>query len=343
MKYVKFIQYITLILLFFSCSHNSEPIKKYDSQKNIVNVKKNIREIEIKEKEISIFGTPYILNEYLIISDYKSPDKLIHLFNKNTFSYTTSVGNRGEGPNEIANMGKIIVNEEKQEFYVVDHGRQKILSYLIDSILVDSFYIPQEKATINNSEFPSDFQYVNDTVSFALFIKRLENGDYNPVVSKWNMQTGKTVFMNYTGHPEIKRKRVSFTSSVEHNLYVEAYWYNDLISLCSLDGNLKYNLYGDSWTNENSNKNRYFRDIAFCGNKIIASYLGGDRLSQQEKQIKVNYPTKLILFDLDGNYLVTLETGYPIITFCYDKDNNRIILSLNDELQFGYLDLDNII
>lgn len=343
MKSVKFIQCMFFLLLLCGCSHNSEPIKKYDSQKNIVNVNKEIKKIKIEEKDISIFGIPYILNEYLIISDYKSPDKLIHLFNKNTFSYITSVGNRGEGPGEIANMGSIIANKKEDEFYVIDHGRQKILSYKVDSILNNSSYIPNEKITINNTEFPSNFQYINDTLSFSLFIKRLENGDYKPVVSKWNMQTGETVFMNYTGHPEIKKKRVSFSSSVEHKLYVEAYWYNDLMSICTLDGNLKYNLYGDNWNNENSNRNRYFRDVAFCGDKIIASYLGSERLSKEEKQTKVNYPTKLLVFDLNGNYIATLETEYPVIIFCYDNDNNRIILALDDEYQFGYLDLENIL
>ena len=42
---------------------------------------------------------------------------------------------------------------------------------------------------------------------------------------------------------------------------------------------------------------------------------------------------------LDGNYLKTLETGYKIARFCYDRDNNRILLSMDDDIQFGYLDM----
>lgn len=56
---------------------------------------------------------------------------------------------------------------------------------------------------------------------------------------------------------------------------------------------------------------------------------------------KTNYPTKFAVFDLDGNYLKTLETGYPVIIFYYDKGNNRILMSLNDEMQFTYLDVIN--
>lgn len=331
---------IFFIFILCSCNNNSDANKKYDIKDKFSNIKKEIKEIDIKEKEISIFGTPYILNEYLIISDYKSPDKLIHIFNKNTFNYITSIGDRGEGPNEITNMGSIIPNEKENSFFLIDYGKQKIINYSIDSILANTSYIPNEKTAISNSEFPSHFEYINDTLSFALFIKRLEDGDYKPVVSKWNMQTGEYIFMNYTGHPDLKKKRVSFSVSFEDGIYAEAYWYNDLITICSLDGNLKYSLYGANWNNNNTNKDRYFRDIAFCNNKIIASYLGGNRI---EDNNKVNYPTKFIIFDLEGNHISTLETEYPIITFCYDKDNNRIIMTLDADIQFGYLDLNNII
>lgn len=51
--------------------------------------------------------------------------------------------------------------------------------------------------------------------------------------------------------------------------------------------------------------------------------------------------THLLVYDLDGNYIKTLNVGYNMNAFCYDPEYNRIIMSLNDEkLQFAYLDLD---
>jgi len=39
-----------------------------------------------------------------------------------------------------------------------------------------------------------------------------------------------------------------------------------------------------------------------------------------------------------------LEAGYSIADFIYDKDNNRIIMQLNDAyIQFAYLDLDGLL
>lgn len=54
-------------------------------------------------------------------------------------------------------------------------------------------------------------------------------------------------------------------------------------------------------------------------------------------------PTSLLVFNLEGDYLKTLNVGYRIMYFCYDKENNRILMALNDEIQFGYLSLEKII
>ena len=302
-----------------------------------------MKSLDIEEKDISIFGIPYVLNKYLIISDYKSPDKLIHIFDKHTFDYITSVGDLGVGPGEIANMGSIVSNEKENTFYVIDHGRQKILGFQIDSVLCNADYKPVEVSTINRAEFPSNFQYINDTLAFSQFIKRLDNGDYKPVAAKWNMKTGETVFMDYTGHPLIERKRVSFASSAKYGIYIEAYWYHDLITLCDLDGNLKCCLYGEKWNADKSSKEGYYDDIIFCNNKIVASYWGDIRMYTKNGQQSVHQPDKLIIFDLAGNHLATLNIGLPIVAFCFDKENNRIIFSFDDEFQFAYLDLDGII
>jgi len=52
-------------------------------------------------------------------------------------------------------------------------------------------------------------------------------------------------------------------------------------------------------------------------------------------------PTKFFIFDTDGNYVQTIETGYWITDYCYDEIENRIIMCLNDKnIRFAYLDLE---
>ena len=149
------------------------------------------------------------------------------------------------------------------------------------------------------------------------------------------MQTGEIQPMKYE-HPDIKKKRITADVSPEYGLYVECYSRYDLMTICDLNGNLKYNIYGPKWEKETTQTAHYSQPV-FCGNKIIAGYSGGDHRTD------AYYPTKLLVFDLNGNYLQTLETEYKISSFCYDRENNRIILCMDDEIQFGYLDLDGII
>lgn len=102
-------------------------------------------------------------------------------------------------------------------------------------------------------------------------------------------------------------------------------------------------MYGEHWNTKTSNDYRYYKDILFCKNRIVASYLGGKRLTKDNGEITSNYPDKLLFFDMEGNYVKRLDIGYPIFSMCYDSENNRLIFSLDDETQFGYLNLHDLL
>lgn len=85
-----------------------------------------------------------------------------------------------------------------------------------------------------------------------------------------------------------------------------------------------------------SNEIRHFCNVVIYKDKIIASYSGKNRLTGD------SLPSEFIVFDINGNYIQTMETGYKIVGFCLDRQNNRIILHLDDTMQFAYIDLDNI-
>ena len=53
--------------------------------------------------------------------------------------------------------------------------------------------------------------------------------------------------------------------------------------------------------------------------------------------------TSLIVYDLDGNYIKTLKVVCNIVLFCYDSKYNRIIMALDDDIQFAYLKLDGLL
>lgn len=72
-------------------------------------------------------------------------------------------------------------------------------------------------------------------------------------------------------------------------------------------------------------------------NHLIVSYSGGDNNTD------AYYPTRLLAFGLDGEYIKTLDVGYKINSMRYDNKTNRIYMNLNDKIQFAYLDLEGLI
>lgn len=94
---IKKLQYILLVFIVL-CWDNSEKEKHQNNRDNITNARRQIKEIDIKEVIIGQVARLYIINNYLFIADHKSTNKLIHIFDKSTFSYITSIADIGQGP-----------------------------------------------------------------------------------------------------------------------------------------------------------------------------------------------------------------------------------------------------
>ena len=332
--------YILLIILCSSCMKDAKKEKHFNYQKNIINVREQIKEIEIEDVFISAASPLYVFEEYLIIVDLRATKKMLHVFDKNNFDYITSIVDNGPGPAEVTSMGHVQYDKINRKFLVSDHGKQRIFSFDLDSAFADPHYIPIVKTRIKNSRFPDYYHYVNDTLSICRIVELDpigNNGGYQYSIGKWNMITGEITPMKYT-RPGIKTKRVTLSVSMEHGIYAEFYSNCDLITICNLDGELVCNIYGRKW-NSNTNTNRilyHYRGL-LCNDKIVVAYSGENNFSAERRA------TKFIVLDINGNYLKTLETDYKIVEFCFDKDNNRIIMALDSEIQFAYLDLDGII
>lgn len=333
----KFIYFLLSFSALWRCSQQS-PTEKYQSERNnVVNVHDKIVEIHIEEPYISFNCRVYVMDKYLIIGDYLSPDKLIHLFDKNNFKYICSTGSKGKGPSEITNLEHIAPDEGHRKFYVSDHGKLKIFSFDLDSLLADPLYLPSIKVSMDKSRFPSEYKYINDTLCFGRIIEPIGNNDFKPYVGKWNMLTNEIELMKYE-HPKVKKKRIVADVSPESGLYVETHSRYDLITIGTLDGELICNVYGPKWSTEITNTCHYNMDVHICKDKILALYSGADHRSNEF------YPSTIHIFDTAGNYIKTLETGFHILYFWYDKEKYRIVFcTYYDEMQFGYLDLEGLL
>ena len=234
------------------------------------------------------------------------------------------------------NMGVIVPDEVHHRFFVPDYGKLKVLSYSVDSILKNPFYRPEVKGDMKELQFPDRFVYVNDTFCIARSIMVGESKYFQQSLVRWNMLTGEMKLL-VEGHPKVERKRSQFAVSLEHNLIVDCYAHHDLMTIYDLDGNLKYNIYGPYWDDKTSNDMVYYDAVVICKDKIVAAYAGGRNWSDE------GFPNCFQVYDFDGNYIKTLNIGRKICNFCYDQELNRLIMVLDNEIQFAYLNLDGLI
>jgi hypothetical protein len=303
-----------------------------------------LTEIPADSLLFSSYCRTHIIDNYLLIADYRSYDHLLHLLDKNTFRYITGFAYLGQGPGEIANLGTVGIDHSHRSFNVSDYGKQAIFRYNLDSVLANPDYIPERKVEIRADKIIHDYQYVNDSSCIGLILEPVSSSDFKVATGILNTNNGEFTLMPYV-HPKIKRKRACFDASLKHELYVECYEGQNLMTICTLKGKLKYNIYGGSnWMENQRGRFEYYQQVAFVGNRIFALYLNDQTfVNHPVRGLMGNPATKFLVFDLNGDYVATLETDYGIRHFCYDEDNNRIILNLDDEMQFAYLSLDGLI
>ena len=82
--------YLLLIAVCWSCSQDSETEKHQSKRDQVVDVRDKMKEFSTQDVLIGRISRTYLIDNYLIVTDYNSPDKLIHLFDKNTFEHLAS-------------------------------------------------------------------------------------------------------------------------------------------------------------------------------------------------------------------------------------------------------------
>lgn len=330
MKIMNKLYFVALLACLVSCGTGSESQdKNQTTRNNDVDVKGITHEMNCDDVLIGSIAQPYICGQYLLVVDYKSVDKLIHVFNKDNFKWLYSFGDMGQGPSDITSVGTVAWNDNTHEFYVIDNVQKKMLSYNADSLSVDDQYLPYVKFKLSDQIIPDQLYYVNDTLSYGSFVKLTESS-YQQTAGKWNLATDSVNLIDYV-HPADDKKRIAFSASITHDRIVECNRRFDLMTLYDTNLNLVCNVYGPNW-DEKGDRKEHFSNVAICGDKIVASYIGEDWQNNEGAK-------RLHVFTIDGDYIKTLDLGRKINRFCYDEDNDRLIFNFDSDIQFGYLNL----
>ena len=212
----------------------------------------------------------------------------------------------------------------------------------LDSVLNNEMFKPKIKLEMNYESFIERFGFLNDSIVLGVSVQILPDYSFIKAISKLNINTNVIEKYGYM-HPKAVGKNSGslFALSVKNNFYVNCYYQSDLMTICDLKGNLKYNVYGPDGLNNKDYKKAYFFGVDFIGNDIIASYIGDVGLISDKNGPKGNTPSKFIVFDLKGNYKKTIETGSKFTYFCVDEENKRIIAYFSSRVEaLGYFNVD---
>lgn len=342
MKYICSFTCLLLLFISISCNRNNDSkTEKIQKQRNnIINVADKINDVKPK----IIFGNSalFILDKYLIVLEkFPKGDKGIHLFDKNTFRYITSTGIIGKGPGEIISPGPLGLNKEKKVFWVPDAGKRVLFEFPLDSILNNNKFKPTIWKKMQDKTTTLSYDFLNDSIVLGIVVNLTSNTSFKMVMSKLNINTDQISKFGYE-HPKAigKKSYSTFAMSVENNFYVNCHSECDLMTICDLEGNLKYNVYGPGWFDNEHDKNSYFFDVDLFGSNIIASYIGSKGIIARGNITRGAPPTKFIVFDMEGKYLKTIETGFEFESFCVDEENKRIIAYFtNRDEPLGYFNI----
>jgi hypothetical protein len=339
----RFFGFALFAFIFLSCGNNKtlREEKTQPDRSVVVDISNNIIDIETE----IIFGNSmlYVLDKYLLIQELKpSKEKGIHIFDKNTFKYVTSAGIIGQGPGEIARPGKIGIDDKNRILWVPDHGKKLLYKFPLDSMIASPDFKPSESIALNLELFLERFGFLNDSIAIGKAVHIGSNNTFEMMMGRLNLSRNETKKFGYE-HPDAieKMSNSHFRLSHKNGLYVNCYAFCDLMTICDLDGNLKWNVYGEDGLENKDFKKTYFTAVDFFNNLIIASYVGDLAVvTNQYKRLEGNLPSKFLIFDTDGNYQKTIETGSKFTFFCVDEANHRVITYFSDrEHPLAYFNL----
>ena len=329
------------VMCFTGCigdKSNTEIIQK--ERGRIVDVSDKIVDV----KTDIIFGSSilYIIDSFLVVSEmFPKEDMGIHLFNKNTFKYIASTGIIGRGPGEITNLGKIGIDEKSKILWVADFGKKVMHKFPLDSILANNNFKPTSYLDMDNELLLVDFGFLNDSIILGRAMHPLSHSTFDMTNTKLNVNTNEIERFGYeNAECSGKKKIASFSLSVENNFYVNCYDECVLMTICDLNGNLKHNIYGPGWNDKDQDRKAYYFGSDIFNGKIVAAYIGDLEFVFKGNITRGAAPSTLIIFEKDGRYLKTINTGYEFERFCIDEENKRIIAYFIDrEEPLGYFNI----
>jgi hypothetical protein len=334
--------FFACFLFLFGCQ--SDPDKRFTlSGVSVMDVSQKITDLETDQ--ILTSPVPYISGKYLMLVDIQTNlgEKGVHIFDKNSFDYLGSTGIVGEGPGEIIQYGEIGITPDENVFWLPDFAKLRMFRFRVDSALMDENYLPRGSLPFSNDFFLSRLKFVSEELALGSGVEVLSPSTFRTSLGKWDLLSGKVEKFGYE-HPRLKNERTNayFDYSYDHQLMALSYGNYDVLSVFDAEGNAKFNLIGEKEFNNENRNLKFFGQVQFTKDYIFSSYLGDNHTLFDANGNPIHVmPSKLLMFNLEGDLLKILETGHDIRFFAVDGVQNRVICySYDRPIPIGYFSYD---
>lgn len=281
------------------------------------------------------FGSLYLFDSLLIVTNTPDNKKYIHLYNRTNYKYISSSAVIGKGPGEISNPFLAVLDKPERVIWCMDHGKKRIYKFPIDSILIDSDYIPSYYVHI-----PSEKRLIIVYAPFNNKLFSFLNNEYNTLISffdhKGKISDSLNIINNikyYKDSQELENSYkvlYNFNFNPSKDKIVIAFKYSSIIKILDNNGNILSSMQGPDKINGDplapltESVLAYF-DIRSDKNYIYCLYQGGERTKNENGMLISNFPHSLFIFDWDGNPLARINFKHSVSSFEIDQQYNRII------------------
>lgn len=324
---------LTIVSLLCSCDQSKDSVVEVysGSRDNVTTV--TLTSIDDALPMIHDNASFAICGDTLIINDYRSTDRQLIAYDLNNGKYLGSFGMYGQGPGEIANFGGLFYDSKNGIIYGLDLSKWQIAGFNLREAIADSTYKAFVKIRMTNHRgrpFNTPF-YVNDTTIFcSVFVPDETGMKLGSHVGRFNLITGETSLLDSivaSGYPT-----ANIAVAPLENRIFEIGHTHDRIRIYDFKGNLEKTIYGPDFIEKHDGRTYYFASSTIAGDKLLVVYSGEDLLNKNRNH-------EIIVMDLDGNYIKTLDVGARISSIVYHPKTDRVYVSEDDEPQFGYFNL----
>lgn len=243
-------------------------------------------------------------------------------------------GKSGNDPGEIAHLQPIFYNRHSKTLYGANVNRDKISSFYLPWAVGNPDYNALDNFRIDIFKCPvADPYFLNDSTVLCTVHIPKETPEYQLAV--WNPVNNRVTALKSDSYYDGAHFEIDVAP--EKNMIFAADTRQDVISIYSLDGRLQRRIFGPEYDGDTSGRNRFYSTPVICGDKVAMLYSGphGDPGSHAAYD-------KIILTDLDGGYITTLDFGFPVSDIIYHAGTNRLYMTVDAKPQLRYLPLDSL-